>query len=249
MNGPGGNKRRPVAALALQVGTDAENAARRAALIIESAGHAAIAARGEFLLALSGGSTPLSMFRALAGAALDWSRVHLFQVDERVSLRGSEARNLSAMESAFAGLSGRLKIYPMPVDDDDLIAAAEAYAQGLQRAAAVPAVLDMIHLGLGQDGHTASLFPGDPALNMGDRDVCVTGDHHGRLRMTMTLPLINRARARLFLTCGESKSAMAAQLLDADRRIPAGLVERENSWLIMDRSLARALVRGPDETP
>lgn len=229
------NERMTAGAIKLRVGRDAASAARRAAAIVASAGRTAIAERGRFLLALSGGSTPLPMFRALAATSLAWSRVQLFQVDERVASRGSDERNLSAIESTFGMLCAGLQIHAMPVESSDLAAAARDYEAGLRRTAGDPAVLDMIHLGLGEDGHTASLLPGDAALAIDDRDVGIAGPYQGSRRMTLTLPVINRARARLWLVCGERKSAMAARLLDRDRGIPAGLVDSADSWLITDR--------------
>lgn len=225
----------------LQVGRNAAMAARRAAAIIKGAGTAAIAERGRFLLALSGGSTPLPMFSALAATSLDWSRVHLFQVDERVSSPGSDARNLTAIEAPFRSLEGQLQIHAMPVEDDDLIAAAQRYEGTLRRTAGHPAVLDMIHLGLGEDGHTASLLPGDAAVAIDDRDVGIAGPYQGSWRMTMTLPIINRARTRLWLVCGESKAEIIGRLLDGDRTIVAGLVDNADTWLITDRSAAQSL--------
>lgn len=204
--------------------------ARDAAQMIARAGSAAIAERGRFLLAVSGGETPRPMFAALAAANLDWSRVELFQVDERVAPRGSSARNLSTIESVF----GSAQIHAMPVERADLRAAASAYEAVLQRAAGTPPVLDLIHLGLGDDGHTASLFADDAAVNVTDADVAITAPHADHLRMTLTLPMINRARARLWLVCGARKCAIAGQLRAGDPAIVASRVHRQNSWLVTD---------------
>ncbi len=227
----------------LQVGSNTAVAARRAAAIIASAGTAAITERGRFLFALSGGSTPLPMFSALAASSLDWSRVHLFQVDERVSSAGSDARNLTAIETSFRKFEGQLQIHAMPVEDHDLTAAAQRYEDTLRRMAGDPAVLDMIHLGLGDDGHIASLLPGDAAIAINDRDVSIAGPYQGKWRMTMTLPIINRARARLWLVCGKSKAGITGRLLDGDRTIVAGLVNTADSWLITDQRVGHQPIR------
>lgn len=217
----------------LEVAEDSIAAAHRAAARIATAGVRAIAGRGRFTLALSGGSTSPAMFDALAAAALDWSRVSVFQVDERVTARGSAERNLTAIEASFGKLSG-IKIHAMPVDDDDLSEAARRYESILQHTAGTPPIPDLIHLGLGDDGHTASLFAGDAPDLSDPQEVRITAPRHGFRRMTLTLPVINRARVRVWLVCGANKSAVAGRLLKHDPQIPAGRVNSDDSWLITD---------------
>src|SRR5947209_7073613 len=178
---------------------DGEAAARRAAELIAAAADAAVAERGECSLALSGGRTPWRMVELLAGLELPWDRTWLFQVDERVAPAGDPDRNLTQLVTALPiDLQGRLR--PMPVTDDDLDAAAARYA------AELPERLDLVHLGLGPDGHTASLVPGDPVLEVTDRAVAVTSEpYQGRRRMTLTYPTIAAARQVLFLVDGEEK--------------------------------------------
>lgn len=223
-------------AIQVRAGNNAQSAAQQAAQIIANAARVAIATRGKFLLALSGGATPQPMFRALAAMPLDWSQVELFQVDERFASPGSAQRNLTGIEAAFGKVADRLRINAMPVEDDDPFAAARAYENELWRAAGDPAALDMVHLGLGEDGHTASLLPGDAAAVIDDRDVVITASYQGHRRMTMTLPLINRARMRVWLICGAGKMKIIGRLLEGDRSIPAGRVSDAATWLVTDQT-------------
>ena len=120
----------------------------------------------------------------------------------------------------------------MPVWAHDLDAAASMYAADL------PAALDLVHLGLGPDGHTASLVPGDPVLDVTDREVAVTGIYQGRRRMTLTYPALNKARGVLWLVTGEDKVDALQRLLRGDTSIPAGRVAAENALVLADRSAA-----------
>jgi 6-phosphogluconolactonase len=207
---------------------DAEAAARRAADLIARAGREAIAARGEFAVALSGGRTPWRMLELLASSDLDWGRARAYQVDERVAPPGSDARNLTHLVLALP-LELQARLRPMPFDADDLTAAADRYAADL------PAPLDLVHLGLGPDGHTASLVPGDPVLEVADRPVGLTaGEYQGHRRMTLTYPAINAARRILFLVTGADKREALARLLAGDRGIPAGRVERQRTLIVAD---------------
>jgi len=219
---------------------DADAVAREAARAVAAAAGAAVASRGRFVLALSGGRTPWQMLRALADEAVPWSDVHVFQVDERIAPAGDPERNLTQLRESLldrAALPPR-QIYAMPVEEADLDAAASRYASTLERVAGVPPVLDLVHLGLGADGHTASLVPGDPVLDVSDRDVAITGVYMDRRRMTLTYPILDRARRILWLVTGADKVAMLPRLLAADASIPAGRVNPARALVLADRAAA-----------
>src|SRR5947209_6255990 len=126
----------------------------------------------------------------------------------------------------------------MPVESADLESARGQYAATLQQIAGTPAVLDLAHLGLGPDGHTASLVPGDPVLDVTDADVALTGIYQGRRRMTLTYPILNRSRRVLWLVTGASKADMLARLLRADPTIPAGRIRQDQAVVLADRAAA-----------
>ena len=219
---------------------DADAVAREAARAVAAAARAAVASRGRFVLALSGGRTPWQMLRALADEEVPWSDVHVFQVDERIAPAGDPERNLTQLRESLldrAALPPQ-QIYAMPVEEADLDAAASRYASTLERVAGVPPVLDLVHLGLGADGHTASLVPGDPVRDVSDRDVAITGVYMDRRRMTLTYPIINRARRILWLVTGADKVAMLPRLLAADASIPAGRVNPARALVLADRAAA-----------
>ncbi|HET7569102.1 MAG TPA: 6-phosphogluconolactonase [Gammaproteobacteria bacterium] len=230
----------------LTVLPDIRMTARYAAAYIAEQARESIAARSRFILALSGGETPRPMLDALADEDLDWGRVHVVQVDERFAPTGHPDRNLTLLRQtllAKAALSPD-HVYPMPVEnDDDPAAAAGEYAGQLEEIAGTPAVIDLVHLGLGGDGHTASLVPGDAALEIADADVAITGLYKGRRRMTLTYPILNRARCVLWLVSGASKAAMLARLRAGDGGIPAGRIAAENAVVFADRDAA------PDAAP
>jgi 6-phosphogluconolactonase len=189
-------------------------------------------------MAVSGGHTPWVMLRALAGEKVPWDKVHMAQVDERVAPAGHSDRNLTHLRESLlehAPLPPE-QIYAMPVEAPDLLAAAKQYASTLAKIAGSPPVLDLIHLGLGPDGHTASLVPGDPVLEISDRDVGVTGIYQGRRRMTLTYPILNRARRVLWLVTGKEKVGMLARLLGADPSVPAGRVNQDQASVLADRA-------------
>ena len=213
-----------------------KEAAQAAALQLAASARAAISARGVFIMALSGGRSPHAMLAAFAKADLPWAQVRIFQVDERVAPAGDAARNWVMIEDALlqAGGPSPADTYPMPVESYDLTRAAAAYAKTLALIAGDPVVIDLVHLGLGDDGHTASLVPGDEALMMTDRDVAVTGLYRGHRRMTLTFPALNRARERLWLATGADKVTMLARLRDGDHRIPAGQVSGDNTIVFTD---------------
>jgi 6-phosphogluconolactonase len=180
------------------------------------------------------------MLRALAEQDVPWEKVHVFQVDERVAPEGHADRNLTHLRASLlehAPLPAQ-QIYAMPVEMSDLQAAAAKYAAELEKIAGAPPVLDLVHLGLGPDGHTASLVPRDPVLDVTDRDVAVTGVYQGRNRLTLTYPVINRAHLILWLVTGSEKVPMYKRLLTADQSIPAGRVLQNNAVLLADSAAA-----------
>jgi 6-phosphogluconolactonase len=227
----------------IEVLADADAVAREAATFIAAEARTAILARGRFVFAVSGGRTPWLMLRALAGEPVSWSEVHLVQVDERVAPAGDPDRNLTHIRE---GLLTRVplraeQVYAMPVEAPDLQAAAKGYGRLLQEVAGSPPILDLVHLGLGPDGHTASLVPGDPVLGVADTDVAVTGVYQGRRRMTLTYPVINRSRRMLWLVTGSEKAGPLVRLRAADPSIPAGRVRQVQALVLADRAAAAEL--------
>lgn len=215
---------------------DASSASRAAAIFLTAECRAAIDARGRCVVALSGGTTPSLMLRAFRREEIRWEAVHVLQVDERVAPMGSVDRNLTHLQDALTR-DGPLKleqIHPMPVDHGNLEEAARRYEQMIAAIAGVPPVIDVVHLGLGSDGHTASLVPGDPALEVTDFDVAVTAAYKGTRRLTMTLPILNRARQIVWLVTGKEKAAALARLEAGDLSIPAGKVRRDRAVIFAD---------------
>ncbi len=224
----------------VEVLPDADAVARRAAGVIAADARAAVAARGRFVMAVSGGHTPWVMLRDLADEDVPWAGVHVVQVDERVAPPGDPDRNLTHLRES---LLSRVPLPPdhihaMPVELADLDAAAAQYAKTLEGVAGAPPVLDLAHLGLGPDGHTASLVPGDPVLAVRDRDVAPTGVYMGRRRMTLTYPVLDRARRVLWLVTGAEKVPVFPRLVAGDPSIPAGRVSPERALLLADRGAA-----------
>jgi 6-phosphogluconolactonase len=222
----------------LEVFDDADSVARAAAGIIAADARSVFATRGRYTLAVSGGHTPWIMLRALANEDLPWAGVHIYQVDERVAPAGDPDRNLTHLRESLlqhAPLRPE-QVHAMPVESPDLASAAAQYAVVLQEIVGSPPVLDLIHLGLGPDGHTASLVPGDPVLKITDVDVAVTGVYQGRQRMTLTYPVLNRARRVLWVVTGGEKVEMLRRMLDGDESIPAGRVRTEQALVLADRA-------------
>ena len=228
----------------IDVLADADSVARAAASMIAEKARSGVAARGRFIMAVSGGRTPWMMLRALSNQDMPWEKVHVVQVDERVAPAGHPDRNLTHLRnSLFTHVPLPMDhIYAMPVEAADLEAAATQYAETLQELAGSPPVLDLVHLGLGSDGHTASLIPGDPVLKVAEADVALTGLYQGRRRMTLTYPILNRSRCILWLVTGSEKAGMLARLRDRDLSIPAGLVHREQAIVLADRAAAESEV-------
>jgi 6-phosphogluconolactonase len=209
---------------------DDEEAARRASELIIDAGSKALAERGEFNLALSGGKDPWRMVELISEANLDWESTRIFQVDERIAPAGDDDRNLTHMVEALP-IDLQTRIRPMPVTDDDLEAAAARYAEEL------PDALDAVHLGIGPDGHTASLVPNDPVLEVTDRKVAITGgSYQDRRRMTVTYPTLAAARMIVWLVTGDDKQDALAKLRAGDESIPAGRVRNDAMTIVADES-------------
>jgi len=221
---------------------DADAVARRGAGLIAAAARDAVAERGGFAFAVSGGRTPWAMLAALAGEEMPWQRTELFQVDERVAPSGDPDRNWTHLgESLLARIPlARERLHPMPVEEGDLAAAARRYAAELARASGAAPPPGRGDQGRGADGHTASLVPGDPVLEVADADVALTRPYQGRRRMTLTYPALDRARRVLWLVTGEDKRPMLERLLCGDRLIPAGRVRADAAHVLADRAAAGA---------
>jgi 6-phosphogluconolactonase len=230
-----------------EVLADADAVARRGAALIAAEARAAVGERGRFVMAVSGGRTPWRMLRILAHEDLPWSGVQVVQVDERVAPADHPDRNLTHLhESLLAHVPLHPEqIHAMPVEDPDLAAAAARYAQTLRDVAGSPPMLDLVHLGLGPDGHTASLVPGDAVLDVTDVDVAATGPYQGTRRMTLTYPVLNRARRVLWVVTGNDKAGPLVRLRNGDTSIPAGRVRQDRALVLADR-IAVAWPEHPD---
>ena len=227
----------------IEILADADSVARKAAAILAAEIRDAVVARGRCVIAVSGGNTPWIMLRHLAGEKVPWEQLHLVQVDERIAPAGHPDRNLTHLRES---LLTRVPLLPeqvnaMPVEAPDLEAAAKAYSKTLREIAGTAPVLDLVHLGLGPDGHTASLVPGDPVLKVNDTDVALTRVYQGRRRMTLTYPIINRSRRILWLVTGADKAGPLKRLRDADPSIPAGRVRQNQALVLADRAAAAEL--------
>lgn len=217
--------------------------AGRAAEVVAETVRVVVASRGTCSVAFSGGRTPAGMLDHLVGLDVPWEAVEVFQVDERAAPDGHPERNLTLLAERLlervpipAG-----NVHPIPVADRDVEDAARRYGQRLVRLRGDPPVLDLVHLGLGTDGHTASLFPGDPAIEVTDRPAAATRSHAARRRVTLTLPTLNRAGTILWLVAGGGKAGMVRRLVGGDRSIPAGRVRRERAILLADTAAAARL--------
>lgn len=217
----------------IEVLPDAGAVARRAAEVVAEHARVAVAQRGEFTLALSGGRTPWKMLAELEHLELPWERTLIYQVDERIAPAGDPARNLTHLQESLPA-AALTRVRAMPVEEPDGEGAAHRYADSL------PGRLDLIHLGLGPDGHTASLVPNDPVLDVEDRDVAITGPYQDTRRMTITYPVIDRARALLWVVTGADKLDALRRLRARDRSIPAGRVTAGRAWLLADVAASSA---------
>jgi 6-phosphogluconolactonase len=216
----------------IEILPDADAVARRGAELVAEKAREVAADHGSFSFAVSGGTTPWAMFAHLRDEDVPWERVTIYQVDERVAPDGDPDRNLTHLRECLAGTPVTVKA--MPVENSDLEGAATAYG------AELPERLDLVHLGLGDDGHTASLVPGDPVLEVVDRAVAVTQAYRGRRRMTLTYSALARAEQILWLVAGADKTEPLRRLLAGDRSIPAGRVEAARSLIVADRAAAGA---------
>jgi 6-phosphogluconolactonase len=228
----------------IEIHSDADAVALAAAKLIAKEARDAVATRGKFVMAVSGGKTPWVMLRHLAQQDVPWKHVHVFQVDERVAPEGDADRNLTHLrESLLEHAPLRPdQIHAMPVGASNLESACVQYAQALTEVAGSPPVLDLVHLGLGPDGHTASLVPGDAVLNVTNTDVALTGIYQGRRRMTLTYPLISRSGRVLWVVTGAEKAAMLTRLQAGDVSIPAGRLSGDRAVVLADRAAAGQVV-------
>lgn len=224
----------------LEVLDNADLVAQKAASVIAGEARKAVALRGRCIIAVSGGKTPWKMLRALAYEDVPWDGIHFLQVDERLAPEGHPDRNLTHLRESLLALTplppGR--IHAMQVEQKDPEAAAAGYARTIGEIAGSPSIIDLVHLGLGPDGHTASLVPGDPVLCVTDRDVAATGIYQGRQRLTLTYPIINRARKILWVVTGNEKNQMLQRLLEGDCSIPAGRISQEHAMILADKDAA-----------
>jgi 6-phosphogluconolactonase len=221
---------------------DAGAVAQTGAAAIAEAVRSSVAARGRCSVALSGGRTPWLMLRALHDHEVPWQQVEIFQVDERVASADSPERNLLHLRESLASIAFPPEsLHPMPVEERDLVAAAASYGRTLANIAGTPPMLDLVHLGLGADGHTASLVSDDPVLEITDAWVGVTEPYQQYRRMTLTYPVLNGARAILFVVSGEDKAEALVRLSRQDPTIPAGRIKNANVTVLADRTAAAQL--------
>jgi 6-phosphogluconolactonase len=219
--------------LEVEVLPDAGGVAARGAELVASLVQGAVTASGRCTFAVSGGLTPWAMFERLRSLVVPWDRLAVYQVDERVAPEGDPDRNLTHLIASLPA-GGAADVHPMPVDDEDLDRAATEYA------ASLPDRFDLIHLGLGPDGHTASLVPDDPVLEVGDRDVALTRPYQRHRRMTLTYPVLDRAGVVVWLVTGTDKSDALRRLRARDASIPAGRVGASDQRVICDAAAAGA---------
>lgn len=227
-------------ALEIEILNDSDAVARRAAAVIAADARQAVTKRGIFTMAVSGGKTPWAMLRDLANEQLPWEKVHVFQIDERIAPPGDPDRNLTHLRESLLSHAPlrQEQIHAMPVEAPDPQLGASEYAKTLEQFAGRPPILDLAHLGMGPDGHTASLVPNDAVLDVANREVALTGVYQGRRRMTLTYPVLNRSRKIMWLITGAEKVAMLQRLRDGDESIPSGRIRRESALILADRAAA-----------
>jgi 6-phosphogluconolactonase len=226
--------------LHVEILNDPPAVAARVAALIGARLRRAVQERGKAALAISGGRTPMAMLSLLAREEVPWTETDVFQVDERVAPDGHPQRNATGLRQAFASLT---EAHPkcfhwMPVTEPDLEEGAQQYAEELCTTVGRPPLFDVVHLGIGEDGHTASIFPGNAVVHATARKVMVTGVHLGWRRMTLTLPVLNRARMIVWVVTGRSKREVVTRLLQGDKSLVAAKVRRDDAWLIADSEAA-----------
>jgi len=214
----------------LRVLDDAAGAAAEAAGWTAHHLRGAVRRRGSASIAVSGGTTPASMFAELATMDLPWDRITVFQVDERVAPDGDAARNARLLELFPAAA----RLEPMPVTDRDLSDGAARYGRAL------PGRFDIVHLGIGDDGHTASWPPGDPVVDAAE-PVALSRESRGDVRMTLTPPVVNAARYRLVLAAGADKAAPLEGWLLGNDSLPIHRVRGSDTVVVVDRAAAARL--------
>lgn len=229
-----------VTTVRLEVAPSSGEAASRGAALIARVVDGAVKQRGHATVAVSGGHTPWAMLRELAQMPLRWDRIHFLQVDERACGIDDDDRNFKHLKETLPENS---QIEAMPVERGD--EGADAYAQRLTEVAGTPPVIDVVHLGLGEDGHTASLVPGDPVLAETRRTVAWTRPYQGLRRMTLTYPVLDGARLVFWLATGAKKHRALRQLLSGDASIAAARVSAAHRLVIADADAAREADTGP----
>jgi len=226
-----------------------QDVGREAAARFEQHATDRVAANGRFSVALSGGSTPIALYRLLAeppfSRTIDWPHVHFFWGDERfVPADHPESNYRLARETLISRVPIPAEnVHPMPTEGNDPEAAAARYQETLRRffvlSEGEAPRFDLVLLGLGADGHTASLFPGSPVLSEDQRLVATTYVRKlDAWRLTLTPSVLNSARHVLFLVCGSEKASALQQVLQGPydpQRFPAQLVrppEGNVTWLV-----------------
>ena len=224
------------------IGRDPANAAAMAADWLATRITEDVGERGRCVLALSGGQTPWKMLEELITRNVPWHALQVVQVDERVVPLDDPRRNFTHIHDLLCK-RGRLEekqLHPIPAERPDPDLVAREYAKALEALAGSPPIIDIVHLGLGSDGHTASLLPGDATLRIMDRDTAATGLYAGTRRITLTLPCLNRARAHLWLITGADKARSLRELIKGEGDIPAVRVVRDRAVVFADATAALA---------
>ena len=233
----------------LEISANQAQLAQRAADLLASQLVQVLAERQRALLALAGGTTPAAAYRLLGQHPLAWDRVDVLLGDERwVGPQDPSSNARMLHETLLAqGPAREARFHPVPTERATPLASAEAFGEILgQLAPGDPPVLDLILLGLGDDGHTASLFPGSAAAGVTDRSVAV-GEGKGLERITLTAPVLSAARQVIILVSGAAKQEALRRLLDPSEsplRTPAKLVQPSSPVLVLADAAAAGLVAG-----
>lgn len=220
----------------LALAADAEQAGVLAAGAVARALRGRLVRRPRALLALSGGSSPVPMLQALAVAPrVRWPRIDVLQVDERCVPSGDPDRNLAMLRRELLD-HVPASAHPLQVEHEDgPDGGAAASAEELAALLSGDAPLDVLHLGLGADGHTASLFPGAPELDERDRLVVATAEAHaGHRRLTLTWPVLDRARRVVLLAPGADKTEALRGVLAGDPDLPASRLAADRVLVVTD---------------